>query len=214
MLDLWHTLSTSPILTHFRWSSLVLDAVKKNAQSIHPMLAQDPLPDSPIPGLMVVHVRRGDYEQHIKFLAKHSADYMGWCKTDGVSDTFNPPGDAGVETEEKIALYEDHGYPSQERISKRIREIRDARSDPNTPLRSLHIMSNGDDEYLSELKKRIQDESGENAWDTITTCKDLSLDNEQRYVSIPISQVIAERAEVFVGNGVSAHNLFRVSHSD
>ena len=157
---------------------------------------------------MVVHVRRGDYAHHYKFLAKCSSDYMGWCKTHGVSDTFDPPGDSGVETEEKNALYEAHGYPSQERISRRIREIRkkwEARSDSQASLRSLHIMTNGDREWIRELKERIAKESGENAWDHISSAHDLNLNNEQRYVTIAIDQAIADRAEVFVGNGVSRH---------
>ena len=207
MLDTWHTLSTSPVLTHFHWSPLVLDAVKKNASLIHPALAEAPLPDSPIPGLMVVHVRRGDYAHHYKFLAKCSSDYMGWCKTHGVSDTFDPPGDSGIETEEKNVIYEAHGYPSAEQIGKRVCEITRNRQNGEKsmqPLRNLHIMTNGDAEFINEVKKCIEIEMGPNYYDHLTSSLDLILDNEQRYFTIAIDQAIAERAEVFVGNGVSS----------
>lgn len=214
MLGTWHTLSTSPVLTHFRWSSLVLDAVKKNASLIHPALSTDPLPDTPIAGLMVVHVRRGDYAHHYKFLANCSSDYMGWCKTPGMSDTFNPPGPPGVETEEKNVLYEAHGFPNAKQIGKRVHEITKKRQDWDKSvqrLRNLYIMTNGDPESINEVKRCIEAAMGLDSFDSITSSLDLILDNEQRYVNIAIDQAVAERAEVFVGNGVS-YSVFLLSY--
>ena len=76
-------------------------------------------------------------------------------------------------------------------------------------------MTNAEKSFLNELEERL----AEDGWGTdsspdgaasnrgklfrLTSTKDLVLDDEQFHVSGAIDMAIAEKAEVFVGNGVS-----------
>lgn len=76
--SLWHEYSQSPILTHFNWSPLVKSGVDRNLHLFSnstsslstPQASRNtPLHNSPssppssyIPGLVTMHVRRGDFK--------------------------------------------------------------------------------------------------------------------------------------------------------
>ena len=52
---------------------------------------------------------------------------------------------------------------------------------------------------MNELKGALQ----KDGWDDLKSSLDVRLDGEQNYVAMAVDMAIAEKAEVFVGNGVS-----------
>ena len=96
LLDVWPAYSRSPILQEFFWSPLVELAFDMNrglfssTSPTTPLLASTPLypyssdasPSAlrytPIPGLLALHVRRGDFEEHCVNLAKWRSTYVGF----------------------------------------------------------------------------------------------------------------------------------------
>jgi hypothetical protein len=115
---MWHELSKSPFFTQWDWSPLIYTEVERagfplpsNSASARLRLTLPPThpwassrvpsvetssPTSPftIPGLLAVHVRRGDFEEHCKFLAWAKAEYNFWASfgTYSVSSPTFPPG--------------------------------------------------------------------------------------------------------------------------
>ena len=81
MFAAWADFAASPIVTTFRWSPLVELAFDNNREVIAPTtVSQPPLSAVPyatpnaarypsIPGLLVLHLRRGDYAGHCEHLA-------------------------------------------------------------------------------------------------------------------------------------------------
>jgi len=57
---------------------------------------------------------------------------------------------------------------------------------------------------LNGLKGALQ----KDGWDDLKSSLDVRLDGEQNYVAMAVDMAIAEKAEVFVGNGVSASFFF------
>jgi len=118
VLSIWHELSKSPFFTHWDWSPLIHMEVERAGFSVpsdtasarlrrtlpstHPWASLNSSsvePSSPttpftIPGLLAVHVRRGDYAEHCKFLAWVKVEYGYWSAfgTYGVSQPTFPPG--------------------------------------------------------------------------------------------------------------------------
>ncbi len=72
-MSIWDAFSSSPVATHFSWSSLVLGALEKNEKKlfgtfIEPMKASNgsTVGDvQTIPGLITLHVRRLDFEHRM-----------------------------------------------------------------------------------------------------------------------------------------------------
>ncbi|SRR5258708_1899999 len=68
LLSLWSTYSKSPILTQFKWSPIVLGAVQKNLRPLSSPRSWIPWKSTnedeiyQVPGLVTMHIRRGDYE--------------------------------------------------------------------------------------------------------------------------------------------------------
>jgi len=65
-------------------------------------------------------------------------------------------------------------------------------------LRRIFILSNARKPWLSDLKDKL----AKDGWDHVISRRDLMLDKQQRGVSVAVDMGIAEKAEVFVGNGV------------
>jgi len=106
VLSLWHGLSKSPFLANWDWSPLIYTEVAKAGFPVpnntltarlrnvlphtHPWASQqstDVVDTTPnhhhgapfiIPGLIAVHVRRGDYEEHCKGLSWVGSEYGFW----------------------------------------------------------------------------------------------------------------------------------------
>lgn len=69
-------------------------------------------------------------------------------------------------------------------------------------LKRVYVMTN---EWAGSFWLRgLREELREDGWEDVMGSAELVLDREQRYVSGAVDMGIAQRAEVFVGNGVSA----------
>ncbi|KAH9947083.1 hypothetical protein B0H21DRAFT_740270 [Amylocystis lapponica] len=195
LLDIWPAYSRSPILTEFRWSSLIEMAFDTNCETISPTQMVEPyllsIPVnvlsaerySEIPGLLAMHVRRGDYEEHCRNLADWSAGYTGFNSFPSLPD--------------KLQLLREHCWPTVDQIVQRAEDIR--RTPAGQGLRHVFIMSNGAKEWMDELKYAFE-RSGH--WTNIANSRDILLTQEQNYVKQAVDMVIGQRAQVFVGNGV------------
>jgi len=73
-------------------------------------------------------------------------------------------------------------------------------------LRRVFILSNARRLWLADLKDKL----AKDGWDNVISRRDLTLDKQQRGVSVAVDMSIAEKAEVFVGNGVSGLPKFLV----
>lgn len=219
-------------MTHFAWSPLILYAVQSNlhllAPSSVPSLNHSPPLDlslpTPLPTLLAVHIRRGDYASHCHLLANWSSTYMGWAQHPALplSDAFVPPpgGSDGDNTPENRAIYMQHCWPTVEQVVKRVGDVRreweatspwsDSDHDPHSGTRTqrkltnLHIMTNAEPAFLSSLLTSLRSSSSlAGTWDRVTSGSELELSAEQSYVEQAIDMAIGERAGVFIGNGVS-----------
>ena len=74
-----------------------------------------------------------------------------------------------------------------------------------TNLTRIYVLTNGRPEWLRELKDALQEDARRehmNEWEHIGTSRDLRLTGEQKHNSQALDMAVAQRAEVFIGNGV------------
>lgn len=81
-------------------------------------------------------------------------------------------------------------------------DVKNERIAKGPELRRLYVMTNGDRAWLAELKHALKS-AAEGQWDEIVTSRDLSLSREQKYVAQALDMYIGQRAQSFIGNGVS-----------
>ncbi|EMD32587.1 hypothetical protein CERSUDRAFT_161539 [Gelatoporia subvermispora B] len=217
VLDIFPGFAASPIMKNFAWSDLVQSALATNLPLVTPpsvwssVLARLPLlqwllpaRDEAIPerldGLLVLHIRRGDFADHCLHLSKWSSDWNGFNKWEGLPDTFAPPpgGGWGENTPENTALYMRRCYPTVDQIVERVEEIRRTRA--GRGLRGVYVMTNAKENWIKSLRERL----GEKGWDWVKSSRELDLDWEQKYVAQAVDMMIGERAQVLIGNGFSS----------
>ena len=198
VLSLWPSLSASPIVRDFNWSPLVTSGVARNLN----LLTHSPaafVPDT-IHGLVAVHLRRGDYVRHCPRLAEWGATYMGFNQFPSLPDRFSPPEFGSMDAlDGRMKYYMSHCWPEIDEIVQKLKEVRKDRPD----LQRVFVLTNGWGWWVDSLRKALQDDG----WSDLTSSLDISVDDEQKYVAMAIDMAIAERAEVFVGNGVRNHFL-------
>jgi hypothetical protein len=201
LLDIWPELSQSPILQRFAWFSLIVNAYNRKQDLFESKTQRSPIPDAlsekvTLPnylgGLLVVHIRQGDFQGHCKYLQKHSCGYNAFNVFPEFSDRFEPPTDYWS----RSAYYTDHCYPSSERIISKIESVRQKHG----TIRRLYIMTNAKGSWFASLLEKLEQTA---SWDTIATNRDLNFTQEQRYASQALDALVAQRAEAFIGNGVS-----------
>ncbi|KDQ16769.1 hypothetical protein BOTBODRAFT_30673 [Botryobasidium botryosum FD-172 SS1] len=209
--SLFPMMSDSPVITRFAWSSIVRSGVIAN----YPLLLPGPSPQTiselpVLPGLVAIHLRRGDYYNHCKtILAPEGQEYMGWNRIDGLPDRFTPPPGAGggALTPEAWTVYLSHCWPSDEQIKEKLRVVRAE----DSTLTRVFVLTNGKREWVSSLKKKLL----EDGWEDVATTLDLNLTWEQSGVNNAIDMEIAARAQTFIGNGFSSLtsnvNILRIS---
>jgi hypothetical protein len=213
-LGLWPELRKSPIFTKFRWSPLIHAAYKTNKHffeiqqsflaALYAPIAKhfakifkpkDPPypPYDTLDGLLVMHIRRGDFDEHCWNFVKHSSGYNGYNSFKELPDHFTIP--SGGSEEERGDLYFPHCYPNITHIVDRVMDVRQKVKG----LRKAYIMTNGKGAWLGDLISALQ-KAGE--WDQVATSRDLSLSWEQKPVSQALDMFVAQRAAAFIGNGV------------
>ncbi|KAI0747642.1 hypothetical protein C8Q80DRAFT_1120344 [Daedaleopsis nitida] len=209
--EVWADLAASPVLTHFGWSSLVELAFDTNREVISPTsVYEPPLSASTytanaeryteIKGLLVLHVRRGDYEGHCEHLARWASSYLAFNAHRALEQFDPPPGTGGGEaTPEGYAFYRQHCYPSIEQIVARVRDVR--AGEHAQGLEHVYIMTNGPAPWVAELKAALADTLH---FKHVASSRDLVLNWEQKYVAQATDMLVGQRAQVFIGNGWSS----------
>lgn len=205
MLPVWPTLSQSPILRLFGWSTLAHDAFDTNRHLFSPAPLIAPYstaascphcvdPYAPLPGLLAVHLRRGDFIEHCPNLAHWGAGFNAFNQFPQFPDQWVPP--QGSE-EERMALYLRRCLPTYEQIVEKVEAARNSYAGEG--LKDIYIMTNGKPEWLEGLKIALRKSY---KWDHIATSRDMVWTHEQKYVSQATDMLIGQRAQVFIGNGV------------
>jgi hypothetical protein len=196
ILSLWPGLAKSPIMKDFAWSALVQSALKENTAVLEPAPSShdDITPTSIQSGLVAVHLRRGDFAGHCKYLARYSAAFMGFNQFPELLDRFDNrkyPND----DQARKAQYLEHCLPTVDQIVEKLRVVRET----NPKLRRVYVMTNGRKSWLDGLKDALK----KDGWEDLKSSLDLRLDMEQQHVAMAVDMAIAEKSEVFIGNGVS-----------
>ena len=196
-------LLNSPIIKLFGWSPLIEDAFKFN-QHLFALTRKlpPPTPDlqyPPIPGLLALHVRRGDFEGHCPTLRYWKARFSGLNIQPG---TIDPDlnlveNEDGSLTQDSIDAFQRACYPSTAQIVERVRQIR--MTEEGEGLRNVFVMTNGSPEWLEELKAALMEDY---PWKQISSSLEMRVTWEQKFTAQSVDMMIGQRADVFVGNGV------------
>jgi len=159
MLAIWPYLKPSPVSTQWEWSPLIHDAFRRNRNLFVPNAKSDlfgysTVPENytdPIPGLLALHVRRGDFKDHCHHLAKWSSNWNAFKLFPEFRDKFQIPSDGtwGEATESGVQYYMQHCYPSIEQI---VQKVTQARIESEQPLTHIYVMTNGPVAWVEELK--------------------------------------------------------------
>ncbi|CCM02755.1 uncharacterized protein FIBRA_04863 [Fibroporia radiculosa] len=208
LLDAWPSFSASPIISEFGWSPLIELAFDENRDLFWPSATEPYLSSTPfitnaarysvVPGLLVLHIRRGDFEEHCVNLALWQSTYTGFNSFPELPDKLEriPPGASNTST---VETYRRHCFPD---IGEIVRKVEDVRaSDVGQGLQNIFVMTNGASEWIHELKAALESLGG---WERISSSKDLVLSKEQKYVSQAVDMLIGQRAQVVIGNGFSS----------
>ncbi|EJD06309.1 uncharacterized protein FOMMEDRAFT_16926 [Fomitiporia mediterranea MF3/22] len=195
ILSLWPSLSESPIIQDFAWSPLVTSGVARNLALLSSTPAAVP-PDT-IHGLVAVHLRRGDYIRHCPRLALWGATYLGFNQFPELPDRFSPPEFGALDSlDGREKYYMQHCWPEIDDIVTKLHHVRKDRPD----LHRVYVLTNGWGWWVDRLRMALE----KDGWTDLKSSLDVQVDNEQKYVAMAIDMAIAERAEVFVGNGFSS----------
>ncbi|TCD63173.1 hypothetical protein EIP91_005870 [Steccherinum ochraceum] len=207
VLAVWLDLVKSPIITGFRWSHLVESGYAKNIPLIHPPSAVHPghygetYPYTALGGLLVLQIRRGDYEDHCVNLLNWGANWQGFNRFPELPDQFVAVPGAGTSniTDEARAEHFKRCYPTPTQIADRVREILHTSAGRN--LENVYIMTNGRPDFIAEVKEALR---GVKTWGSVKSSRDLIVTREQEYVKQAIDMLIGLRAQVLIGNGWSS----------
>lgn len=131
---------------------------------------------------------------------------MGLNQFPSLLDKFDPESElpSSVSPKEKKDFYLKHCLPSYDQIRAKLHTVREE----NPGLRRVYLLTNGWWWWLNGLKGVLKGDG----WDEMVTSSDIKLDDEQGHVAVAVDMAIAEKAEVFVGNGVSGRRTFILSY--
>ncbi|KAG8905825.1 hypothetical protein FRB99_008190 [Tulasnella sp. 403] len=204
----WPILSDSPLLTQFQWSPLVQGIVARNMHLLTDTSKWKRKVSEPLSGLMALHLRRGDFIEHCRNLCWWSANYNSWNSFPESLDKFPTPSD--IPPEEKENTYLKHCLPAVSQIVERVRTVKrqwEAKSTDDKPrrLNKLYFLTNAEKSFRTELRTRLLAEG----WDSVSMSQDMLINKAEKEVDMAADMMVAQLAEVFVGNGVGAV-LFRL----
>ncbi|KAM5543118.1 hypothetical protein V8D89_002992 [Ganoderma adspersum] len=219
LASIWPDLISTPLITRFAWSSLIELAFDTNRDLFLPpsLLSSTPFLSSlsyntssvtnaerypPILGLMAIHVRRGDYANHCAFLARVGDPFVSINSFPSFPDAslgkFDPEW-RGTRTE--VAAHRRRCHPSIPEIVAKVLAVRATVA--GAGIRRLHIMTNGKPAYIANLKRALWAAVAPGGWDSISSSRDLVLNWEQKFVAQAVDMLVAQRAQVLIGNGFS-----------
>jgi hypothetical protein len=248
-----HHFTSSASDTKINFEKILLSYISRNGDSPWSRrgLALSPTPSvtkaDPLP-LLAIHLRRGDFIEHCDNLVSWNSTYHGYNTLPSLPDRFFAENSTLLDVLPKDELkkrYREKCLVDIDMVRKRVvKVVREWRSErlkiepPSTTaesnikhlLRKIYIMTNGDAEFLQELKEGLHidalrslsatapaadddDNSGLLTdfdydfvwgWDDISTSRDLDLGWETKYVAQGMDMYVGQRAELFIGNGFSS----------
>ncbi|KAG9309932.1 hypothetical protein JVU11DRAFT_6199 [Chiua virens] len=203
LMSIWPYMSNLSALSQWGWSPLVHDAFEANREVIYPPASYWPPGQysrlkEVMGGLLVMHVRRGDFSGHCRYLAKANAEWNTFNSFPGLPDKYDKVQSDPKRSSANHKAFMDHCYPSFEWI---VEKVRTAREESQEHLEYIYIMTNGDSSWINTLKAALYDLGG---WVYVGSNRDLSLTWEQRFVAQAVDMLVAQRAQVFIGNGWSS----------
>ena len=126
---------------------------------------------------------------------------MGFNRFEGLVDSFNA-------SSSLVDDYLLHCLPTIPQVVRRLNEIRAEYYHATTSrLSQVYIMTNAWPAYINTLSSALLADS----WKSVSSTPDIDpfLNKEQRYVDVGVDMALAvDKAEVFVGNGVSVFCFF------
>ncbi|KAH8102280.1 hypothetical protein BXZ70DRAFT_65971 [Cristinia sonorae] len=201
VMDAWSDFVASPIIQQFRWSHLIESGFSRNL----PLISSGPparsFPYTPIPGLLVLQLRRGDYAEHCYNLLNWGSEWQAFNRFSQFPDQFKlaPRPESGPIPESSTVEHMKHCYPTPAEIAFRVEQI--LQSEEGKSLTDIYLMTNGKADFIAEVKQEV---SRVHAWKSIKSSRDLVVDREQQYVKQAIDMLIGLRSDVIVANGWSS----------
>ncbi|KAK7023080.1 SH3 and PX-domain-containing 3 [Favolaschia claudopus] len=180
-----------------------------SALSPYPLAAFAPLSPGapPLPGLLGIHYRRGDFAEHCTNLADWGADFNVWNRFALAAmrtqqrypalpdDLPIPPG-----TSRRDAAYA-HCYPSLLAAVARVKQVReDARRQFGQDLKVVYVSTNAERGEVVELAERLR----EDGWAKVVSSWDLSLAVDEGTVGQAVDMAVLGLAETIIGNAYSS----------
>lgn len=202
--DALPVLFNNPIINLFGWSPLIEDAFKTNQHlfALSPTLPPPTLKLQypPIPGLLALHIRRGDFEGHCPNLRYWKVPFSGLNTQPGTidKDIKLVEKEDGSLTQASMDAFQKACYPDVDQIVERVRQIR--MTEEGKGLRNIFIMTNGSPEWIEELREALMKD---HPWEQIASSLQMQVSWEQKFVAQSVDMMIGHRADVFIGNGVS-----------
>jgi 2-succinyl-5-enolpyruvyl-6-hydroxy-3-cyclohexene-1-carboxylate synthase len=149
---------------------------------------------------VAVHLRRGDFTRHCYRLEKHHSTYMGFAQFPEFLDKFDPW--KYKDYEERKEYYLEHCLPSVAQVAQKLWTVRTA----HPGLKRVYVMTNGRGSWLRELRSTLLYDG----WEDMKSSVDMQFDMAQKHVHMAVDMAIAEKAEVFIGNGVSVRTKVNI----
>lgn len=222
------------MISHFRWSDVVLHAVERNIPLITHMPSFSATPgthfsppdaidsgrhrnfvspaaisplrkDHKLSHVLAIHIRRGDYGPHCQNMATYSSGYNSWNLLPSLPDVFIPPSDI-KEGSEAFEEFMRHCWPSAEDIVRRVRDVKLDYEEKGGKLKYVYVLTNGKQPWIDKLTERLL--TSRMGWEQVTSSLDLTFISEpERLANQAVDMEIAKRAAVFIGNGVRCHQV-------
>ena len=196
------------IRNHFKWSDNVLTIVNRtqNTLDLRPQSAPDSGPGAPY---IALHLRRGDFEDHCKFLADTHEGFTTWATLPLLQPAIFPP---ALDTNNATTVLA-HCFPALRRVLAAV--SMHARARPH--LRALHVLHDGAWDHpgvflaFYKLAEALTNAPWAEAegWAggpmvRVTQSSDVPVKRGERDFSVCVDVELAARAQVFVGNGYSS----------
>ena len=155
-----------------------------------------------LPGLLALHIRRGDYARHCPRLAGWGATFMGLNQLPLLPDRFLVP--AFTSYTSRADYYRERCWQTTEEIIAKLREVRRewALNHPVTDrpaaggaadgLREVFVLTNGGSGWVEELRAGLLADG----WAAVRSSYDMELDPAQPGVSVGVDMAVAEATEV------------------
>jgi len=192
---------------HFKWSDNVLTIVNRTETK----LKLRPQFDTTAEGepYMAIHLRRGDFENHCKYLAEIRQGFTTWATLPLLQPAILSP---SLDVYNASSIIE-HCYPTLHRILEAISQ--QAQDRPH--LKTLHVLHDGAWDHptvylqfykLAEALTNA-DWAKQEGWQggpmlRVTHSAEVPITAGERDWSVCVDVELARRAEVFIGNGYSS----------